>query len=266
MKDILVQLDGGEVSPRRLEAALLLAQRFGARLTGLFAQKEIDAAALVARRASSHLEAAAAASRQEFEAALANAGLVGKFIALAHGDPGFLLTEVAFCARYVDLAVVGQGLGDYPQLPEELVEKTVLESGRPVLVIPRSGAVGPLGQRVAVAWNASPEASRALHDSLPLLQKAEEVTLLSVPRQEAPLPSELPQMDLLDHLAAHGVVAKFERMRAEDIGVMDLLLSRAYDLGADLLVVGAPSASGFGKSSVTRFLLRHLTLPVLISG
>jgi hypothetical protein len=186
---------------------------------------------------------------------------------LSHGDPGFVTAEVAFCARYFDLAVVGQGsLGDYPQLPDDMVEKAILESGRPVLVIPRNGPAEPLGERIAVAWNASRESSRALHDSLPLLGQARAVTLLTVPRGDAPIPGQLPEMDVIGHLAGHGVMARYERFRAEDIGVMDLLLSRAYDLGADLLVMGAPAGSAFGKSSGTRFLLRNLTLPVVISG
>jgi nucleotide-binding universal stress UspA family protein len=267
MKDILVQLDGGEAGPRRLEAAILLARRFGARLTGMFAQKETDAAALVARRPGTRLAEAAAASREAFTAATTAAGVTGRWLALAHGDPGFIVTELAFCARYFDLAVVGQGgSGDYPQLPDDAVERVILDSGRPVLVIPRTGPVGPLATRVAVAWNASREASRALHDSLPILAGAEAVTLLSVPRDTSPMPGELPEMDVIGHLAGHGVLARFERLRAEDIGVMDMLLSRAYDIGADLLVMGAPAGSSFGKSSGTRFLLRHLTLPVVISG
>jgi len=266
VKDILVQLDGGEVSPRRLDAAILLAKRFGARLTGLFAQKESDAAALVARRPGARLQEAAEASKKSFVTAAAAAGVTGRWLALAHGDPGFVVAELAFCARYFDLVLVGQSSGDYPQLPDDAVERVILESGRPVLVIPRNGKVEPLGDRIAVAWNASREASRALHDSLPLLGKAEAVTLLSVPRDSAPLPGDLPEMDVIGHLASHGVTARFERIRAEEIGVMDLLLSRSFDLGADLLVMGAPSGSSFGKASGTRFLLKHLTLPVLISG
>jgi nucleotide-binding universal stress UspA family protein len=266
MKDILVQLDGGEVSERRLAAAVLLAQRRGARLTGLFAQKESDPVALVARRASSRLEADAAASQALFTAALADAGIDGRFLALAHGDPGFVVTELAFCARHYDLAVIGQGAGDYPQLPDDLVERVVLDSGRPLLVVPRNGPAAPLGERVVLAWNASRESSRALHDGLPLLAAADEVTLLTIPRRDAALPSQLPQMDVLDHLARHGITARQEQMRAEDIGVMDLLLSRAYDLGADLLLMGAPTGTGFSKGGGTRFLLRHLTLPVMISG
>jgi len=267
MKDILVQLDGGEAGPRRLEAALLLAKRYGARLTGLFAQKETDAAALVARRPGDRLAEAAALSKETFAAAIAEAGVTGRWLALAHGDPGFVVAELAFCARYFDLAVIGQGgSGDYPQLPDDAVERVILDSGRPVLVIPRSGPAEPLATRIAVAWNASRESSRALHDSLPLLSRAEAVTLLTVPRQQSPMPGELPEMDVIGHLAGHGVLARFERLPAGDIGVMDLLLSRAFDIGADLLVMGAPAGSSFGKSSGTRFLLRHLTLPVVISG
>jgi nucleotide-binding universal stress UspA family protein len=46
---------------------------------------------------------------------------------------------------------------------------------------------------------------------------------------------------------------------------MDILLSRAFDLGADLLVAGATAGHGFGRGSGAGFLLRHLTLPLLLS-
>ena len=257
-----MQLDGGEVSSRRLDAALLLAKRFEARLTGLFAQKESDPAALVARRPSAHFEAAATNSLQNFEEATSAAGVEAQWRSLAHGDPGFLVAETGYCARYFDLALVGQGSFDYSPLPDDLVERVVAESGRPVLVIPQSGAPATLGSHAVIAWNGSRESSRALHDALPLLRRAERVTLLTVPPDDKTPPHEILHLDAIDHLARHQVTAKLERIRAEDIGLMDFLLSRAYDLGADLLVMGAPA----GKGSGTRFLLRHLTLPVLISG
>jgi nucleotide-binding universal stress UspA family protein len=265
MQEILVQLDGGACGAPRLGVALALAKLFSARVTGLFAERESEPAALVARRPGRRLAAAAAASRTDFEAALADSGLAGRWLALAHGEPIFVAAETAFCARFFDLAVVGQGGADYPALPDDLVERVVLESGRPVLVMPQSGIPAAPGDSIVLAWNASREASRALHDSLPLLKRARSVTVLSVPIQES-ADNRLPQMDILAHLMAHGIAARPERMPADDIGVMDLLLSRAYDLGANLLIMGAPTESRFGKGGGTRFLLRHLTLPVLISG
>jgi len=265
MQEILVQLDGGPCGAPRLAAALGLAKLYSARLTGLFAERESEPAALVARRPGSRLAAAATASRQDFQVALADSGVSGRWLALAHGEPIFVAAEPAFCARFFDLVVEGQGGADDPVLPDDIVERVVLESGRPVLVIPQSGAALTPGDSIVLAWNASREASRALHDSLPLLARARNVTVLSVPAGES-ADNQLPQMDIFAHLMAHGIAARPERMPAEDIGVMDLLLSRAYDLGADLLIMGAPAASGFGKGGGTRFLLRHLTLPVIISG
>ena len=88
---------------------------------------------------------------------------------------GTLSEIVALHARYEDLVVVGGGRSadstedPHPELPADLV----MTSGRPVLVVPRSGEVEEIGKRVLVCWNAGREAARAIHDGLPLLQYAE---------------------------------------------------------------------------------------------
>ncbi|HLO76866.1 MAG TPA: universal stress protein, partial [Magnetospirillum sp.] len=66
MKDILVHLDGGTRDDIRIGAALSLAQRFGGRLTGLFARSERQSAAMVARRASDAFALAAKQSEEQF--------------------------------------------------------------------------------------------------------------------------------------------------------------------------------------------------------
>ncbi len=74
-------------------------------------------------------------------------------------------------------------------------------------------------------------------------------------------------MNIVDHLAAHGAKVTRELLTGEDIGIMDLMLSRAFDQGADLLVMGAHGGSHlpFGKGAGTRYILDHMTLPVLMA-
>jgi nucleotide-binding universal stress UspA family protein len=104
-----------------------------------------------------------------------------------------------------------------------------------------------------------------VHDSLPLLQSTAKVTVLSV--QHA-APAALPTADIAAHLARHGLAVAAARTVADGISHADALLSYACDIGADLLVVG-----GYGHSrvrevilgGVTRELLQHMTLPVLMS-
>ncbi len=267
MKEFLVHLDGGERTELRLQMAVDLAKRFDARITGLFAQSESNAPSMVARRASTILNAAAERCSTQFHKAVAEAGVRGQWMRLSHGDPGFVVAETAFCARYADMAILGQWESETSRVPEDLVEEVILQGGRPVLVVPYASEAPSLGNSITIAWNASREATRAVHDALPFLQQAREVTVLAVREPDAPAPAaDLPQVNIVEHLAAHGVRAKVERLVDEEIGVMDVLLSRAFDLGSDLLVMGAHSGSGLRRGSGTRFILHHMTLPVLMSN
>lgn len=268
MKDILVHLDGGERDPHTLAAALALAQRFGGRLTGLFARTERQMTAAVARRASNALAQAAQACEQHFAAATGPAGVPTRWWSLAHGETGHVLREVAAAARFHDLTVLGQHHDGKPA-PEELAEHLILQAGRPVLVVPAVGDYPTVATNVLVAWNAGREAARALHDAMPLLESADSVEILTVRGQPAQFPGDVPvpPLSIHQHLAAHGITVARDVLAGEDIGIMDLLLSRAFDQGADLLVMGAHGGYHlpFFKGAGTRHILRHMTLPVLMS-
>lgn len=268
IKDILVHLDGGSRDAGRTALALTLAQRFGARLTGLFARQEHSGPSLVARRASEALTRAAAEAETVFATAADAAGVPWRWWRLAHGDPAHVLSETVICARFADLSVLGQHQDD-GYTPDDLVEQVILQSGRPVLVVPSAGDYADVGRRVILAWDGGREAARALHDALPLIEGAEIVEAVTV-HGHRPAPSGevmVPAVNILDHLTAHGVKVTREHLAGEDIGVMDLLLNRAADSGADLLVMGAQGGSflGLGKGAGTRHILKHMTLPVLLS-
>ena len=266
MKTILVHLDSGEGSAQRLQLAISLARSFDATLTGLFAQIDSDEAAITARRASPQLRALAAQRQADFTSQTAAAGIKSEWLELPHGEPGFVISESVFCARYADLAVIGQWDADDGKVPEDFAERLVLDSGRPVLVIPHAGKMAAFGQKIGIAWNASREASRALHDSLPFLARAKEVTVLTIrPTESSTVIPGLPSLNVVKHLAQHGIAATGERVVEEDIGLMDSLLLQSHNHGFDLLVMGAHSGLGVIRGSGTRFMLRHMTLPVLMS-
>lgn len=268
MKDILVHLDGGERDATRITAALDLADRFGGRLTGLFARVERQGAAAVARRASDTFNHAARSSQEQFDAISAGRGVPTRWWRLPHGEVGHVLHETLAAARFHDLTVLGQH-HDAKDAPEELIEHVLLQSGRPVLVLPAVGQYHAIGANVLVAWNAGREAARALHDAMPLLESAANVEILTVRAQPALQPGELqlPPLSIHDHLAAHNVAVSREILAGDDIGVMDLLLSRAFDQGADLLVMGGHGGYHlpFFRGAGTRHILRHMTLPVFMS-
>jgi nucleotide-binding universal stress UspA family protein len=277
-KDILVHVDGGKRSATRVETAAALAAAQGAHLIGLYVHAGAALPPHVRAQLPQELldqftaqeDATAAKIGQGFAAAAARAGVPAEW-RTGRGDP----TDVmSLHARYADVVVVGQPDPDEDTAAPfaELPERLVLEAGRPVLVVPYAGRFERLGRRVVIAWNASPEASRAVHDALPLLPGAEIVTVLAVnptnSRTGVGGHGDTPGADIALHLARHGVTAEAAHIMSDDVGIGDMLLSRAADLGADLIVMG-----GYGRSRLaeivlggaTRHLFQHMTVPVLMS-
>ncbi len=282
LKDILVQLDTTEQSASRLELAADLARRFGAHLTGLHvidfarpAALALETAAFVdAQQMDDLMERLRTASSDraakveaEFRARIERDGIAGEW-RLVDGE---VAPTIALHARYADLAVVGQVDPDHPDRGggRHVVDQALLASGRPVLVVPYAGKFASVGRNVLVGWNASRESARALNDALPILQKAETVTVLAVnARGGIAGEGALPAADIALHLARHGIKVSAAHSSVTEIGEGDELLNRAFESGADLLVVG-----GYGHSrarelvlgGVTRSLLMHMTVPVLMS-
>lgn len=267
-RDILVHLDSGARAPVRLELAISLARRFGARLTGVFAQLDSDTPSVVAGRASERLIAAAKAGRAAFDAATQAAGIHAEWLQLPHGEHNFLIRELVICGRYADLIIVGQYDAEHDHLPPELNEELILQSGAPVLVVPRAGPIEKITDRVMVAWNGSRESARAVHEAMPLIAAAEHVRVLGLhAHHHADQP--LPALNIVQRLSGLGKTPHYDVLVPQDIGVMDMILSRCADVEADLLVMGAHAQYGFPflhRGAGTKYILRHLTLPVLMAN
>jgi nucleotide-binding universal stress UspA family protein len=180
------------------------------------------------------------------------------------------LATTALAAQY-DVVVMGQpdpeaSTGNLVGLQPEQV---VLGCGRPVLVVPYAGDFIEIGRQVLVAWNATREAARALHDAMPILEKAEAVTVIEVdPPGSIAGVVRLTAEDIAAGLSARGIAATAETETGGDISVDDLLLSRAADRGVDLLVMGGYGHSRlreFVMGGVSRGIFQHMTVPVLMS-
>lgn len=269
LKHLLVHLDGGARSAVRIDLSLALAARFGARLAGLFAESAWLGPSLVSRRDPARVAALARQVRASFEAKCAAAGVVTDWWQLDLGEYAHLVGWAAVCCRYVDLAVFGQHEEEDGRVPEDLIEQALRDSGRPLLVVPSAGHFSHVGRRVVVAWTGSRESARALNDALPLMADAQEVTVLALQQPELATAASVPALSIVQHLETHGIAAKYEKMIVGDeVAVVDLVLNRAADAGADLCVVGGYGQLGFpflNRSSTTRAILRTMTTPVLLS-
>ncbi|MBI1206149.1 MAG: universal stress protein [Azospirillum sp.] len=276
LKDILVVVDGTAATAARVAAAAALAARHDAHLTGLwvvpplnmpgYVDVQLPEAVREAHR-QEQLEQTADAKRR-FAEAMGQAGLTARSEwRSAQGDP----TDItAIHARYADLVVVGQtdvdrGRESATVRPEALV----FDSGRPVLVVPYAGQFPTVGDRVLVAWNDSREAARAVADAHPILERAHRVTVLAVnPRPGIQGAGDEPGADIARHLAHHRVTVEASHFLCEPAEIGDILLNQITDLGCDLVVMGAYGRSRLREivlGSLTGFILRHMTVPILFS-
>jgi nucleotide-binding universal stress UspA family protein len=277
-KDLLVVLNSEPSVRERVDLAAALAERFAAHLVGLYplpmpeAPRHVgyyDPALLDPFLAEWRRRARQEASnvRAAFEHAASLRGVSAEWREIPAGPEA----DPALHARYADLAILGQldpDRGD-SELTKPRPEQVALVSGRPVLVVPYAGHFDSIGRRVLVAWNASREAARAVSDAMPLLAAAELVTVLTIDPREGPNGhGEIPGADISLHLARRGVKAETDRTVSAGLPVGEVMLSRAADLGADLIVMGAYGHSRARElllGGATRSLLRSMTVPVLMS-
>lgn len=273
IKHILVHLDRSEASAGRLETAVRLAAAHDAHLTGLYV---IDLPSMVfygvpdfpaeyAERFEAEEHEAASNMEKRFQERVAREQLSTEW-RTGEGDTA---TIIGLHARYADLAVVGQAEPEALAPQRGLPEGVVLDLGRPVLIIPYIGAQPTIGENVLVAWNASREATRAITDALPILERAKNVTVMAFnPEAGGEGHGDIPSADIALWLARHGVKAEAKHTYASDIDTGNALLSWAADLGADLLVMGAYGHSRLRElvlGGTTRQILSEMTVPVLMS-
>jgi nucleotide-binding universal stress UspA family protein len=214
------------------------------------------------------LEQHARAATQQFETAARQQGYVRIESRVSSADQ---ISAITLNARYADLVVIGQKNPADSVLSGSLVNpgNVVLACPRPVLVIPYIGAPAGFGNHILIAWNGSRESCRAVTDALPLLKLAGRVTVMAVdPRISNSAHGAAPGADLAKFLASHDVkvTAQPDYSDVDDAGVE--LLSRAADLGADLLVMGAYGHTRTREwvlGGVTRTILASMTIPVLMS-
>jgi nucleotide-binding universal stress UspA family protein len=275
-KSLLVHLDTSEAAQPRLELALRLAKQFDAHLTGLFTifRPEPGSFNVMAGTAEYYVEQQRARAEREgalarlFNAELMRAQVEGEW-KTSNEDANI---GVPNAARLVDLAIIGQDNPDDPEsfVAEQFVENLVLCAGRPVLVVPYAGQFAHVGTHVLVAWDGSREAARALYDALPFIARAEKTTLVTVnaPADEPP-ENPLSGTDVAAFVARHGANVVFETIAGEeDVPIGERLLSRASDLSADLIVMGAYGHSRWRElvlGGATRSMLDSMTVPVLMS-
>jgi nucleotide-binding universal stress UspA family protein len=177
--------------------------------------------------------------------------------AVEHCAPNEVAKILVDHARLRDLSIFPINPAQEGQ--RSLVEALIFESGRPVLLLPE-GATRQLPSSfdtIAVAWDHSRPAARAVADALPLLRTAKRVLVVTV-ADEKRLHRPDSGVELCKHLARHGVEVTFDRVQAKGRAIGDALEAHASGHNVDLLVMG-----GYGHSRLREFVLGGATRSVL---
>lgn len=273
LKQLLVHADATPQFAQRLEFACRLAARHGAGVTALYASPSASEAIPVASGMGTGLavkrenlqDTELARARSVFEQ-LRPAGMPAGWAEI-HEFP--LAPAFAGRALYADLLVLGQhgpGEGWSTLMPADFLETVIALSGRPALVLPYTSARPGLPGNVVIAWKPGRGAARAVTAALPILRGANAVHILSWGGDAVQDEGEGP--NIVSYLKAHGIASTWHREGAEPANLGDVLLSRAFDLQADLLVMGCyghARAYEWVLGGASRTVLKSMTLPVLMA-
>ncbi|MBO6755146.1 MAG: universal stress protein [Roseibium sp.] len=263
IKDILTVVDLSGSRPAS-KYAIELARQYDAHITGLAISFEPVVPAFAAapmpvdylQAAHEQSVGAAKHAKAEFDelARLAAVKSESRMAEILTGGP---LESVMTHCRTTDLVVIGQANPDAPEPMRELLIETVLfESGVPVLLVPYIGTKSFEPNNVLVGWDGSSTATRAVHASLPLLEKADKITVLVIEKEQSR--DSQPGADIATYLARHNMDVTIEVISNPQTGVADAVLNYVSDHGNDLVVMG-----GYGHSRMREFLFGGATREIL---
>ncbi len=276
-KTILAYLPDPTKAERLLKTALPMARTHDAHLIGLhviprvpvmYAVAGAEIPASVIQQQESILQREADSLKEQFETkcTAADVRFEWRCNKIEHSD---MVSEVVSQTLCTDLIIVGQDEDDPFGLSSDMPSRIVVDTGRPVLIVPRVGNFETIGKHAVVAWNGSRESARAALDAVPLLKRASSVKVLAIdPKCRSGYDSVALGDEIALCLARHDVKAEVTVTTSGSIPVGTELLNRLADEGCDLLVMGCYGHSRLRETlfgGVTADILDHMTAPVLMA-
>jgi nucleotide-binding universal stress UspA family protein len=271
VKDILVVLDSypKPSSKRMLDSAVRLANHLNSHLSALSFEVAFkirtssimrrfgldDSVLQLVAREREVSRSNAAALLHAAEVATNDAGV--SFSGIFCEEPQYQLSSATIAhARYRDFTIISTE-GD-EEIGNPDAETILFGAGRPILVPPAPPGDGGLiaFETVAIAWDASRAATRAVFDALPLLKLAKQVRILTI-RNDKPLLSD-DRYGLKAYLGRHGINSIVEDVDANNRGTAEVLKTYVRENDVSLLIMG-----GYGHSRAREFILGGATKAVL---
>lgn len=251
-----------------------LAEQFGAQLTGVFVGQDRaylkmfdDALANAIQKNIDKSSLPSSVSRAQFEETLAAFDIEAEF-KIANENPATALRREA---RFFNLVVVGQPDVSSGVMQDEksALSHLLIGSGRPVIMVPHGHQAKPAFSRITIAWDGGRESTRALFDSLPFIEGADSVEIISIKSDEASRPFSIARPDEISELVSSmGIENTHKVVDARGMRSGRLILQKAEEHKSDLIVMGAYAHSRLRDlvlGSATRSVVKNTTIPVFMS-
>lgn len=283
VRKILVPLAGRPEDDEVLATALAVGRDFGAQIVCLFARPDptealpylgdgvsgqviedlLQAAREGADQSSARVRAALTKTAAAAGIAVVEKGAEPQLPSIRFLDVTGRRDEVvAAHSRLSDLIIFGEGTTGVAG--GSALEAAMMSAGRPVLIAPKK-SWSPVGGSVAIGWDDSAEAARAVTAAIPFLERARKVTILCIGGKEL---NPGPGSTLADYLELHGIVADVHLIDAQTRASGEVLLEQAEKSKVDLLVMGGYSHSRLREfiiGGATQHIRSHATIPVLMA-
>ena len=280
MRTILLPFHDDDASQVAAETAFLFAQSFAAFVEGLFVHRPpqiiagegITIPADYVTQLADDGRAHAAQARERFARVMEAHSVAFRPVEEAadtvtagwrevEGLEGEIVGEYG---RLFDIIALGRTSQPATADWNVMCEAALFDSGRPILLCP-AAVPASIGGNICIAWNGSSETSRCIALSMPLLARAEAVTVLGIEGWGVPGPTA---EQVAAHLYRNGIVTAAKVVPQDSRPVGQVMLEEAQKLGADLMVKGAYTQSRLRQmifGGATRHILVNATLPVFMA-
>lgn len=172
---------------------------------------------------------------------------------------GYIPESLELIANWHDLLVLGRNNAS-PWGSASSIGDIMLNCGLPCIIVPEAWEQPFTIDRIAIAWNGTPEAVCAVHAAMPLLKRASHIVVLGHAESLVSQVNRwIPGFDLQTFLQRHGIQAQsVPLLKPEDQDIGAALLQTASQQQADLLVMG-----GYGHARLREWILGGATREVL---
>ncbi|MER8453814.1 universal stress protein [Mesorhizobium sp. M1428] len=168
-----------------------------------------------------------------------------------------------------DLTIIGPALLNDIRLGPLVINGSLFDTGKPVLVVPEGAKATLSPRRVLVGWYSRTEASRAVREALDLLSGAEEVRVALVdPEATCTGNGAEPGADIAAYLTRHGARVSVDRLASAGKPVATVLAQHAIDTSANMIVMGAYGSRRLRErlfGGVTRWMVGKPPLPLFLA-